>query len=657
MISHAFWQRRFAGNPSVVGKTIRLGEHPLTIVGVAAPEFRSSVMTWAPDVFVPLFAAPVLTGRPVDAFGGSFYTTAQLKLGVGADAAAAELRSLMSQLASTDTARYEHMTVRLDHVRGVNAELRQVVTAGSVFLIGMVGLVLLIACANVANLLLGRFATRQIETGVRLAIGASRMRLVRQMLTESVLLAALGGAAGLTGAWFLTRVLGAAVPAEAGLDARYFAPDERVVLFTAGLCVLTTVLFGVMPALLSVSTNLVALLKGGNSNARLHKRGSLVAAQTAMCVLLLAVAGVFLRSLSTLQRVDPGFRPKGIVDVTVDLGLLGPNGDDQRTFASILRNASEIPGVQSATLTAVVPLTGSNMETRVLPEGMSVARRSETPSTYFHVVAPRYFEAMRIQLRRGREFMDTDRQGASRVAVINESAARFLWPTDDAVGKRLHWGGADGPLLEVVGIAPDVDYVMPGEAPKRTVYVPFAQQPRGEMTLQIRTGASLATMRRAVWDMLRETVPMLPPPPVTRMTDDMAITLLPVRVGVALLGAFGAIALVLAAAGIYGVASYSVARRTREIGIRTALGATRTRVVRMVVWESGRRAGVGALVGLVMTIGASVAMSRILYGVRALDPLVLGGVMLLMVAVAILASLAPAARAARANPVAAMRTE
>src|SRR5438093_8199715 len=311
VLSYPSWQRRFAGDSSVIGKTISLAEHPLTVVGVTAPDFRSSVMTWAPDVIVPFSAAPILTGRPLDDFGGSFYTTAQLKRGVSVDAAAAELRGLMGQLARTDSARYERTTVRLDHIRGVNAELRQTFTAGSVFVMGMVGMVLLIACANVANLLLGRAATRRTEIGVRLAIGASRARLMRQMLIESLLLAALGGALGLACAWLLTRLIGAALPAEAGLDAGYFAPDGRVLLFTAALCLVTTILFGAMPALRSASPNLIGLLKGDDGHARLRKRGWLVSLQTAMCVLLLAVASLFLRSLTSLQQVDPGFRPAG----------------------------------------------------------------------------------------------------------------------------------------------------------------------------------------------------------------------------------------------------------------------------------------------------------------------------------------------------------
>ena len=656
VLSYPFWVSRFGADSAVIGSTILINDQRLTVVGVAAADFRSSVMVWAPNVIMPLSVAPLITGRPVTEFGGSFYTTVRLREGITASQSAGELRVLMPQLARTDSVRYERQTVRLDHVRGVNAELREPVAAASVFLMIMVALVLLIACANVANLLLGRAATRRAEIGVRLAIGASRSRLVRQMLTESLLLAAVGTAIGFAASWVLTRVMTVAIPAELGLGSEYFAPDARVLLFTALLCLVTTILFGALPALRAASPDLVGLLKGSDAQSRLRKRGWLVATQTAMCVLLLAVAATFLRSLASMRGLDPGFQSQGVVDVAIDLRLAGES-PAVPTFDRIVSAARTMPGVESAALTAIVPLSGSNMETRVLPEGQSVASPRDAPMTYFHIVGDGYFATLRIPLRRGREFAAADREGSPRVAIVNESAARRFFPAGDALGKRLHWGGLDGPLMEIVGIAPDVDYVMPGEQPKVTVYVPFAQEPRGEMVLQMRTGADLAATRRAVWDVLRGMLPSLPLPPVTRMTDDMAVTLLPVRLGAALLGAFGALALILAAAGIYGVAAYSVARRTREIGIRAALGASRARLVRMVLWESGQRVGTGALVGLTATVGVSVLLSSALYGVRPLDPLVLGGVAGLIIVVALLSSVVPARRAARTNPVIAMRSE
>jgi predicted permease len=600
----------------------------------------------------------MLTGTQLSAFGGSFYTTGRLRGRIEKTAGEAELRGLTRQLVHSDTARYGGMTVRLDHIRGVNAEERAGFAVGSAFLMSMVGLVLLIGCANVANLLLGRAATRRTEFGVRLAIGANRMRLVRQLLTESLMIAAIGGVAGFLVAQAITRMLPSLLPPEAGLDSAFLRPDVRVVLFTSALCLLTTILFGLVPALHAASTDVVAMLKGSESRIRRgRRRGALVVGQAALCVVLLAVASLFLRSLANSRTVDPGFRAEGIIDVNIDLGLLGGRADAPTIFARILRETSAMPSVKSATLAAVVPLSGSNMESRAVPEGAVAGRDRRAGSmVYFNVVAPAFFSTLQTAILRGREFAETDGATSTPVAVVNETAARRLWPNGDALGRRFRWG--DDRLYQVVGVARDANYVMPGEAPKATVYLPFAQaEHRSEMTLQLRTSADLTTTRQAVWALVHDAVPQLPPPPVVRMADDMAITLLPVRLGAALLGTFGALALVLAAAGIYGVASYSVSRRTREIGIRAALGATRTRIVRMVLWENGRRVAAGTAIGLGVAILIGVGLSSILYGVRPVDPLALGGVAVAIAIVAAAASIGPARRAANADPVRSIRSE
>ena len=659
MLSYAFWQRRFAGDSSVIGRTISLGSQPVTIAGVAAREFRSSILGWTSDVFVPFAIEPLLTGggRTLDDFGGSFYMTARLARGARPQDANNELRVLTAALARTDSARYDRTTFRVDNVRGINAELRQFITIASVFLMTMVAMVLLIACANVANLLLGRGAARRMEIGVRLALGVSRARLMRLLLTESFLIAALGSLLGFAVAWILVRVIPAVAPPEAGLDATFFAPDHRVLIFTAALCVITTVLFGALPARRAASAHVAGIIKGDDVAPTKRKRSALLGFQTALCVLLLVVPSLFARSIASMQRVDPGFTPQGVVDVSVDLGLLGHAVDTQAVFSDIRKRASALPGVTSAALVAAVPLTGSNMETRLLPEGRAIASRFDAPSTYFNVVSPGYFATLRIPLIAGRDFTDRDSRGAPRVAVIGQTTARRLWPDDNALGKRFHWGASDGPLVEVVGVARDADYVMPGEAPKTTVYMPLAQESTTQMVLQLRTNANVASVRRAVWDLLREMAPSLPPPPVVAMTDEMSVTILPVRAAAMFLGAFGGLALLLAAAGIYGVASYSVARRTREIGIRAALGATRRQLLAMVLKETVRRVSAGAGIGVLLALAAGIGLSRVLYGVRAVEPLVLIGVPALIGVVAMVATLAPARRAARSNPVTAIRAQ
>jgi len=608
---------------------------------------------------LPLAAAPVLTGTKLDDLGGSLYTTARLRAGASRDEAAAELGVLMTGLARTDSVRYERTTVRLDHTRGVNAELRTAGAAASAFLMGMVGLVLLIACANVANLLLGRAAARQTEIGVRLALGAGRARIVRQLLTESLLLAALGAALGLAATFALTRLIAAAIPPEAGIDSGFFMPDHRVLLFTGVLCLATTMLFGLVPALRAASPRVVPMLKSDPQHAgRRRRRGGLVAAQASLCVLLLAVASLFWRSLQSIRGLDTGFRSTDIVDVSMDLSLIG--GDDasrQAVFTRVLVRAREMPGVSSASLAALVPLAGSNMETRVAPQGMTASTRFDLPSTYFNIVSEGYLETLQIPLAKGRAFLDTDRSTSPRVAVVNETAASQWWPAQEPVGKRFRWGGGDGPEVQVVGVARDANYNMPGESPKAFVYMPLAQEARSTMVMQLYTTTGVAAVREALWKIVREEAPTLPPPPVASIADDMAITLLPVRTGASLLGGLGVVALVLAAAGIYGVTGYAVARRTREIGIRAALGAGRGRLLRMVVGESLRPVSAGLAIGLALALLAAVGLSRVLYGVRPLDPVVLPGVAMALMIVALAATLAPAWRAASVDPVIAIRSE
>lgn len=661
VLSHRFWQRRFGGDSSVIGRVVSVSGHPVTVVGVAAPAFRSSVLGWMPEMFLPFASAPLLTGTRIEDFGGGMYTTARLARGIAESAGEAQLVLLMQELARTDPARYERTTVRLDHIRGVNAELRAPAAAASVFLMGMVGLVLLMACANVANLLLGRAASRGTEIGVRLALGAGKHRIVRQLLTESFLLAVLGTLGGMAATFVITRALVGGIPPEAGIDAAFFAPDGRVLLFTVVSCLVATLLFGLVPALRSASPQLVPMLKGDTATGvrgRHRRKGGLLATQASLCVLLLAVASLFWRSLASLGDLDPGFRSAGVVDVPIDMSLLNADAAmRQLTFARILERAKTLPGVQSVSLAAQIPLTGSSMETPAAPDGGAASSRFDMPPVHFNIVTPDYFTTLGMPIRRGRAFEVGDGAGSTRVAIVNETAARAWWPDGDAVGKRIRWGAPDGPLLEVVGVARDAKYVSPGESPRVFAFIPLAQSERGDMTMHLRTTGGITAVRDQVWSMLRAEMPTLPPPTVTTLESDMSITLLPIRAGAALLGALGFVALMLAAAGIYGVTAYAVARRTREIGIRAALGAGQARLLGMVIRESLRPVSTGLVVGLVLALAAAFGLSRVLYGVRPIDPLVLSGVTLTLVIVALAAAFGPAWRASSADPSIAMRAE
>ncbi|HKG94115.1 MAG TPA: ABC transporter permease [Gemmatimonadaceae bacterium] len=664
VLTHRFWKSRFGGDPSMVGQTLRLNGSAFTVVGVAAEGFTSSVFGWRPDFFVPLGESKALLGQEPRDFGGSLYVTARLKPGVSSAQANAELQTLMSQLRATDTARYARMSVRVDHARGINAEVRQPAALMSAFLMVVVGLVLLVACANVANLLLARATTRRREVGIRLALGASRWSIVRQLLTESVLLALVGGGLGLVVAMWATDALPRMIPNTEPFEL-HLTPDGRVLAFTTALCLLTGVLFGLAPALQASSPDVIPALRddatvGGYRRSRL--RSALVVAQVTLSLVLLTGSTLFLRSLANAHLIDPGFDTRGLYDASLDLGTLRYDESRQSAFyTELLRRARELPGVRAAALAALVPLSGSNMEMRLVLEGAESVPVQQRPGVYFNVVSPGYLAAMGIPLMRGREFGDQDVEGAPQVAVLSEAAARRMWPDVQpgaVIGRRLSWSGPEGPWVTVVGIARDSKFVTLGESPRSFMYVPFGQSVRREMVLQLRApGSGLAAVRAAARDLVKEMEPRLPPVEVKTVEEDMQLSLLPARAGAGFLGTFGLLALVLATVGIYGVTSYAVAQRTREIGIRAALGAGRREVLRLVLAESMRLVALGMVLGLALALGAGRLLQSLLYGVSPTDPLVFAGTPVILAVVALLATLVPARRAARVDPMVALRHE
>jgi putative ABC transport system permease protein len=401
------------------------------------------------------------------------------------------------------------------------------------------------------------------------------------------------------------------------------------------------------------------LLKLETATTSRRKSGKLLSTQAALCVVLLAVALIFGRSLDSLRNVDKGFDSRGVLDAEIDLSLVAGTDESRAQLLDRIIDATrKLPRVESATLAGVVPLAGSNMETRVAPLDMVAASRFDYPMTYFNIVGSSYFSALKIPLVAGRAINDDDRAGTPRVAVINETAARRWWPSaTSALGKRFHWGSVDGDIVEVVGIARDANYNMPGESPKAFVYMPLSQDQRSSMTMQLRTDRSIDNIRSDLWKLLREIAPTLPPPQVTTMDEDMSITVMPIRAGAILLATLGAIALLLAAAGINGVTAYSVERRTREIGIRAALGADRSRLVTLVLSESLRPIGYGLLFGAAVTSLIAFGLSRVMFGIHVVDPVVLMSVALVLVATSVLATILPAWRAASVDPSTAIRAE
>ena len=662
VVSHAFWQNRLNGDSLAIGRALRINDRSFTVIGVAPAEFASSIFLWRADLWFAPSAAKLLLGMPFDRWGGSLYVTARLAPGATAAIASATLTTVATRLVAEDPSGHERFTLRLDHARGIQAELRPATIAASSFMMAVVVLVLLIACANVANLLLARATARRREISVRTALGAGRARLVRQLLVESILVATSGGALGLLIAMWAAELLrNFAIARSPEPIALEVSPDARVLVFAVGVSVVSAIAFGLVPALRATSVEILPVLRedAPQSTGRSRLRRTLIGAQMALCTLLLACATLFLRSLANARVIDPGFDARGIYDISLDVS--SRNLDRERTIAfyEALRNrAAALPGARFATVAAIVPLGGSNMQIGSWVEGRDATGGSRPSfAPYFNVVGQQYFETLGIPVVAGRVFTPQDRAGAPGVIVINAHMATHLWPGDNALGKRISFEGPTGPWLTVVGVVRDTKYNSLGEKTPDFVFLPFAQNSRAEMVLQVRAdrtgGVAAATLR----DLVHEADPLLPPLTIASLEEDMRIVLLPAQLAAGLLGAFGLLALLIASVGIYGVASYEVAQRTRELGIRSALGATARDLVTLVVSQAMRVVVIGAVVGLVLALGAARLLTTQLYGVGATDPLAFVAMPVVLGLVAMLATWIPARRATRVDPVEALRAE
>jgi predicted permease len=660
VVSHRYWLRDLGADPAVVGSTIRVNDASFTVVGVTDPAFTSSVPLYDPAVFVPIADARPILGVDPDRWDGSVYAIGRLAPSVERDAAQAEVNVRTTRLVELRQGQRDGMVVTLGDARGVVAEIRNPAMVVSGFLLVVVSLVLLIACANVANLLLARAASRRREIGVRLAIGANRGRIVRQLLTESLLLSGLGGAAALLAAVPVTRMLASMLIASAPVELTIsFTPDARVLAYTIGLSFMTAALFGLAPALQSVRRDLVTALRDDADRSgfgRSRLRSGLVIGQVLLCTVLVAGSMLFLRSLANAKAIDPGFPIAGIVDVPVDLGPRQLDEAAGTTFHErLLDEARAIPGVRSATMANIVPLSGSNNQTTVWVQGVAAVAGERLPQAYFNVVATDYLRTLGITLLRGRDVAATDTRAAPPVVVINETMARRFWPDGDALGRRVSLDGAAGPWVEVVGIARDTRYNSLGESTPPFMYLPLAQHYRASMVVQLRAAGAGNGVAEAVGRVVRTLDPQLPAVRPMTLEADMQVALLPAKLGAALLGAFGSLALLLATVGIYGVASFAVARRTREIGIRAALGAQRADVLRLVISESMRRVVIGLVLGLAGALGLARVLASQLYGVGAVDPVTFVATPLVLGLVAFVASWIPARRAAMVDPLVALR--
>jgi putative ABC transport system permease protein len=654
VLSDGLWQRRFGGRADAIGSMLRLGGETYTVIGVMPREFRFPVSNH--DLWVPLsFRADVSTQR------GAHYISVvgRLRPGVSLRHAEGEMKGIAAHLAAV------YPKTNQDHTISIKTLKEQIVgkvKPAILILMGAVALVVLIACANVANLLLARSSGRGREIAVRTALGAGRIRLVRQLLTESLLLSAIGGALAVVLATIADRLIVAFGPkdiprlSEVGIDA-------TVLAVTAGIAVATAMIFGLLPALKSTRPDLASSLKENTSTggpARERLRSVLVAGEMALALLLLVGAGLLVKSFSRLLRVDPGFRSDHVL--TFDLSLDSKYKDTAAVSAfyrGFLQEINRIPGVLASGSVFCAPLSDSGFSSSFSVRSAPV-RQEDQPSLNLRVVSPDYFKTMRIPLVAGRFFSDRDRRGGERVLLLTQTAARKFWPRGDAIGQYVRLGArpsSDDVEGTVVGIVGDTRDSALAEDPEPAAYFPLDQVGVSGLTIVVRTGQPPESAAAAVRSVVARLDRDLPVVGMTTMDDVVTQSLARPRFYAFLLAVFSLAALGLAAVGIYGVLSYSVAERTREIGIRIAIGAEQTDVLRLVLGRAALLALVGLAAGLVASLLTTRLLSGILFGVAPSDPTTIFGVSAILFAVALLASYLPARRAAKVDPMTALRHE
>ncbi len=663
VISDGLWRRRFDANPNVVGQTLTLDGKPHTIVGVTDPSFRGIRLGLGalPEFWIPMSTSQYATSGRDDR---GIQITGRLKQGVTVEQAQTELTTIAARLAQAYPKSNLGTLERPNEPRPVTVvrESRvgpqaQGVYRVSTLLFIVVGLVLLIACANVANLVLARASARRREIAVRLALGASRARLIRQLLTESLLLALMGGAAGLFVTQWTSGLLPKLFPENeaAGLD---LSTDWRVLVFTLGVSVLTAILFGLTPALYATRLNLLPSLKvddKASGQGRHRLRDALVISQLALSLVLLISAALFVRSLQTAISFDPGFAVQNLLMASLETRSTNLNREQGRTlYEQTLERIGSLPGVQGVSLSAVVPISGGGQRRFITLEGYQPQPNEDTELNT-NVVGTNYFNTMGIPFVAGRDFNAQDREGGPLVVIVNEELARRYY-SGNAVGKRLQIG-TNTPFIEIVGVVRTVKYRSLREDPLPFIYIPLSQEYQPGMTLMVRAAGDPALLAGTVRNEVRDINKDVTMFSVQTMSRHISDQIAGNRMVAVLLSIFGGGALLLAAIGIYGVVSYSVAQRTHEIGIRLALGAEQRDILKLIVGQGMVLVLIGAGIGLLLAFGVTRVLQGALFGVSATDPMTFTVVLLVLVGVALLACYLPARRATKVDPLVALRYE
>jgi predicted permease len=672
VLSHSLWTNKFGANPGVVGQTISLNATPYTVIGVAPHGFRGT-FTFAPSeqVFIPVSMNPqVLAGFAKDNFNTRRFlaTTviARLKDGVTIGGAEASLKTIAAHLESAfpqdNAGRSVALTPLAEAAVGANNNGQLTLVGG--FMMGVVGLVLLIACVNLANLLLAQAASREKEMGVRAAMGASRWRVIQQLLTESLVLAFISALVGLAIAYSGRSVLWSFRPPfiqNSDIDLSF---DSRVLLFTITVALLTTILIGLAPALKASKSDLINILKiGGRGNTigwtSNPFRSLLVVTEIALALVALVGAGLFIRSMQSAQNIDPGFESKNLFVFNFDLGAMHyDEGRGQQFFRAAIERAQSSPGVAAASISDAAPLLPGFLRT-IFPEGQDEKTGFRGTLTLVDDISPNFFQTLRIPVVNGREFNEEDRATTKMVAIASEAMAKHFWPNEppqNVVGKRFHFIG-ENDLREIVGIAKNTVVANIGEEPQPLVYLPLAQNYSPAVVMEVRTSSRPESVISTVRGQVQALDPNLALTNVLTVEELIGQGLWAPRMGAALLAVFGGLALLLAIIGVYGVLSYSVNQQTREIGIRMAMGAQTGRVLKLVVGQGMTLAGAGLLLGLIVAFVAMRVLSTLLYGVSAHDPITFISVSLILALAAAVACFIPARRATKVDPIIALRYE
>jgi len=676
VISHGFWKRRFALDPAAVGQSIVLNEAPFTIVGVMREDFLGETIGRCPDFWIPIMMQAQLPHWEawLDSKElASLIIMARLRPGISREEAETSVNVRLQQILTAEAG--SEITPELQRaIRETRIELtpagrgrsglRRRYSDPLLILMGMVALVLLVACVNVANLLLARATARQREIGVRVAMGASSTRLIRQLLTESLLLSIAGGALGLLFAWWGSQSLVTLVPRNSFSDPINFELNGRILGFAASVSMLTGILFGLAPALRAARVDLSRAFKdhtrstgGGVPRMRLGKL--LVIAQVAMSLPLLIGAGLFVGSLQQLNRIDPGFDRDNVLQVEID-SLAAGYQKPQLTglYQRLIEKVDSLPGVRSTGMSMFGLMGGPRWMSDILVQG-DIQRPEEDTSVQVSAVTPGYFETVRMPLLLGRDFSLQDNESAPKVAVINETVAQFYFGNENPVGRRFGFGDDpnDSGGIEIVGVVKDAKYNDLREEPVFMIFLPAYQEIDHLYALVVRTSGDPGALADRVRNVVNETDRSLPVLRIAPMREQLDRSLAREHLIARLAGFFGLLALTLSCIGIYGIMAYSVACRSGEIGIRMALGAQSTRILQQVLRESGGLILIGAAIGILLALAGTRLVSSMLFGLSATDPVTILLATMVLLAVALMAGYIPARKAARIDPMLALRCE